>query len=280
MSEDRLKILRMLQDKKITVDEAERCWPRWPVWRPPSAPPSRLRRPDCRPTGRGSPQPARSVPPVPRAARRSRPVVPGLKSVPPLPPVPPGVRVERRKRGRQFTTGWDIRTSELLAALQDAGCPEPSDGDLEEMRAHGVEPDYIRAMAATGLTGLRVKDLIELRIHDVDPDYVRAIREHYPDVRLRDLREFAIHDIQRITSPGCIGVPNLDARDIREFGLQTSAGVRGPHARAAADLDAARHREFGLHDIRPELCGPDARAAARPGRRDVREFGMHDIRPE
>ena len=45
------------------------------------------------------------------------------------------------------------------------------------MRNHGVDPDYIRGLAALGYKDLPLETLSRMRDHGVDPDYVRRVQQ-------------------------------------------------------------------------------------------------------
>ena len=199
MGEERLKILKMLQEKKISAEEAERLLeaiarldaaesaqaastgPEFPPGVPPRGPV-----PPVPPGAPRAPQAPRA-PHSPRAPEMPGGFMPGgfapgtytpegfdpsafpfgagdptddpMEDFDPMAGfmpggfapgmTPPGMeprdrpdRGEKRKRSRNFGIGWDLRTSELTAALAGAGIARINEHMLEELRVHEVTPEY------------------------------------------------------------------------------------------------------------------------------------------
>jgi hypothetical protein len=69
---------------------------------------------------------------------------------------------------------------------------------LVEMRIHGVDAAYIRALADANarLARLRADELVAMRIHGVSADYVRALANAgYRDLRADQIVAFRIHGV-------------------------------------------------------------------------------------
>src|SRR4051812_13750720 len=75
----------------------------------------------------------------------------------------------RRSSPTSTTTSEQRPPDEFYARL--------SPNELIELRNHGVEPEYVRAMRSQGFAALSARELIELYNHGVAPDYIRGLRE-------------------------------------------------------------------------------------------------------
>src|SRR5512138_3207608 len=115
MAEDRMHILQMLQEKKISVEEAERLLKAVDQTTPP---PSRFDVDEDELEFDDDEFPL---------APRMPPYTVGIK-----PPKPPKLK----RRGRHFPPGWDIRTSELIEALREFDYTDLSEHELDELRVH------------------------------------------------------------------------------------------------------------------------------------------------
>ena len=74
------------------------------------------------------------------------------------------------------------------------GCRSTS---FVELRAHGVDPDYVRELAALGYARLPVGSLKRLRSHGIDPDYIRSVqRLGYARPSLDELTSLRAHGIE------------------------------------------------------------------------------------
>ncbi len=67
-------------------------------------------------------------------------------------------------------------TPDYVLEIRAAGL-DPSVNQLIEMRIHGVTPEYIRQMEALGVGGITLDRLIEMRIHGVDAEYLKRMNK-------------------------------------------------------------------------------------------------------
>jgi hypothetical protein len=66
--------------------------------------------------------------------------------------------------------------ADYIGALRQLGY-QTSLAALITARDHGVDPSYVRALAAQGYKGLSLEQLIRLRDHGVDPEFVERVKK-------------------------------------------------------------------------------------------------------
>ena len=81
------------------------------------------------------------------------------------------------------------------AALEQVGVSGVDVHKLTEMKIHGVTAEFIREMTALGLPDLTADRLIEMHIHGVAPKFVREIREAGFSPSVRELIEMRVHNV-------------------------------------------------------------------------------------
>ena len=99
-------------------------------------------------------------------------------------------------------TGMGIHgvDAQYVRALAGLGYRLSAD-DAIAFKIHGVEPDYVRQLAAIGpqLQNINAGDLVSLKIHGVKPEFVRdmaAIQPEMRNVTADQLVEMAIHGVK------------------------------------------------------------------------------------
>src|SRR5262249_50916338 len=86
-----------------------------------------------------------------------------------------GVSFEDKGGREQFSLAvFDVSTT-FIRSMQDIGYRVSLD-KYQEFRIFGVDPAYVRDMAAMGFERLTADKLVETRIHGVSPDYIRRMR--------------------------------------------------------------------------------------------------------
>ncbi len=82
-----------------------------------------------------------------------------------------------------------------------------------------MDPDYV-ARIRQQVTSISARDIRDFAIHDIDADYVVQMRQHFPTITARDIQELGIHAID----PDYVAalrqhIPDLTTHDIRELGI-------------------------------------------------------------
>jgi hypothetical protein len=150
MSEESTRVLTMLAEGKLTVEQANQLIEALGEERRSTAEPWR---------SQGS-QPAQARPVKSRAASKQ------LK---------PDQLIEMKIHGLN---------PELVREMREVGYGDLSAGQLMEFSIHGVRPEFVREMREIGYTDLTPEQLIELSIHGVNPEFVRQM--HELDAELQD----------------------------------------------------------------------------------------------
>ena len=66
--------------------------------------------------------------------------------------------------------------------------------DLQDLRDHGVTPDFIASLRRFGFNDLTTRQLLEARDHGVTQSFVEDFRDlGYKDLRLRDFVRMRDH---------------------------------------------------------------------------------------
>lgn len=68
-------------------------------------------------------------------------------------------------------------TPDFVRGIRDLGFENIDVRNLVEFRVHGVSPDFVREMTALGFRDLDPKKIVAMRIHGVTPDFVRDVRQ-------------------------------------------------------------------------------------------------------
>ena len=168
MAQQRITILRILEEGKKSVDEATELL-------------------------EATEQPAQSDQPRYHEAQAAPPGE--LTSALSTPPVPKEISASEIKLDKMKQMHVQGVTPEFIETMRDLGRTGPSTGRFVQMRIHGVTPVFVEEMPAAGLYPT-VAQRIEIRIHGVTPDFVRqkealGLEERPPD-RLFEIR---IHDV-------------------------------------------------------------------------------------
>ncbi len=150
MAQERISILRMLEEGKISVDEATALLE---VIEQPAQ--SDQLQPDEPPSA--SPDTSQSLQPTRPAADETSVSDLNLEKL-----------TEMKIHGV---------TPAFIQEMHALGLSDLSTDNLVEMRIHGVTPDYVRQMEALGLKNLTLDRLIEMRIHGVDAEYLRTMKK-------------------------------------------------------------------------------------------------------
>ncbi|MEM9596195.1 MAG: hypothetical protein AAGD06_18130 [Acidobacteriota bacterium] len=157
---------------------------------------------------------------------------------------------------------------------------------LIEMRIHGADAAYAKAMRGLGLGELTSRYLVEMRIHRVDPSYVRAVQAaDLGDLSARRLVEMRIHRVDPAAIPELreLGLGTLSVNRLVEMGIH---GVDAPYARdlqalGLQDLSWRRLVEMRIHGLTPDYVREMGELGYRdlPARRWV-EMRIHRVDPE
>jgi len=139
---ERLMVLDMLAEGKITAEEAEQLFKAMEEVKEEPV----LAGPEL-------------VPPLSHLSHLA-----SLSPIPPVPPVPP-------------LPGNSASARDLVAALKEADIDHVTLSDLQEIQAHKLTAEYIREMLALGVSPDGLGEWIHLRIHDITPRYVRELRD-------------------------------------------------------------------------------------------------------
>jgi hypothetical protein len=79
----------------------------------------------------------------------------------------------------------------MRAAGVDASGPE-----LVSLKIQEITPEFVRGLAAAGLTGLHVHDYLAAKIQGITPEFIQSIRKHgFKDLTLRQLLALKMADI-------------------------------------------------------------------------------------
>ena len=262
MASNVLQVLESLAQGEIDVDEAARQL--------------------AAIAGRTAPG-ADAVPTAPADAsdepRPAAPPAPPRTATAPTPPVPPA---PRRDRTARFEPGWDIRSSELRAALASIGLAVDADHELDALRHHGVTPERIEAYAAAGVRGVTVRDLVRLVDHGVRPAHAGELRRLLPELEIDDLVRFTDHGVRPMLASALRQAwPTIEAREIIDC---ADHGVDPADIGPLRDTFGEQLRprdllDLTIHDASPELVAAAAAhvSAVRP--RDVVSMAVHGVRP-
>ncbi|HEX9382712.1 MAG TPA: hypothetical protein VF908_04880, partial [Gemmatimonadaceae bacterium] len=116
--------------------------------------------------------------------------------------------------------GGDNGGVAFIGGLTDAGYRNLSLDDLQELRDHGVTPDFIASLRRFGFTDLTTGQLLEARDHGVTESFVEDFRDlGYTNLSLRDFVRMRDHGVtpefarqQRSSNGGLISVQDLIRR--------------------------------------------------------------------
>ena len=180
MGAERAKILQMVAEGELTVEEADQLL-------------------DAIAEHRGAPARAPQAPVPPR------PPVPPVPPVPPLPPQP-----------GEVWTGVEIRRGALDAARAaldarvalggrrarvirrrtgERARSNPTFDQLIQLSIHGVDPGFVKQVREAGLEDLTFDEVIQLGIHGISPDYIKELTESFDDLDFDHLVQLAIHGV-------------------------------------------------------------------------------------
>lgn len=122
--------------------------------------------------------------------------------------------------------------------------------DLIAFKIHGVEPAYIREMAAIGpaLQHISASDLVALRIHGVKPEFVRemaAIGPAFRSLTADDLVSMSIHGVRPELARAYVQLEGgrLNPDDV------VSMAIHGVSADYVEQLAALGYRNFSGEDL-------------------------------
>jgi hypothetical protein len=96
---------------------------------------------------------------------------------------------------------------------------QPPAKDLEELRIHGVDPEYLKGLKDAGYNGLSAEQVTDLRIHGVSSDFIRDTRQlgyNFSEKELVDLRVRGVDGayLKRLRDSG---LRNLTAEQIEKL---------------------------------------------------------------
>lgn len=147
--------------------------------------------------------------------------------------------------------------SQVLADLRAAGFERPGVAQIVQLRIHGVDREYVRAMAAAGYDGLTLEHLIQARIHDVDPGFVREVSAlGFGEVRFEQLLQLAIHGVEGdyVREMQQLGFGELELEDLiraKIHGVE-AATVRNMKERGLEVNDLEEVIRFRIHGVTAE----------------------------
>ena len=151
-------------------------------------------------------------------------------------------REPRHPAGSRRRSG--VRARSFDARLHRAHARAP-----RQAADHGVDPEYIRGMAALGYKGVPIDGLIRMRDHGVDPEYVRRLQQ-------RGSGRLSVDELIQRRDRGDDGSPDAAAREIaaslRVCGIQSSTASL---ARIGRSSRVATRRCAGLSWVDPRLNG-------------------------
>lgn len=234
--DERGKVLQLLSEGKINVEEAETL----------------LRALDA------TTSPAPPTPPVP--------------PVPPVPPTPPSPAHwsdlgDQIRRAVEQAVGIGLSAA---AGAEDAVRVErrvirkgkgrvgkrPKLEQIMQLAAHDITPDYVRGIREAGLTDLTLDEVVQLGIHDVTPQYVKAMRKRFPSMTVRDVVNCAIHDVtpDYVAAMHDLGYEELTLRNIVELAIHDVSPdyVRKLVEAGFEDLSFQELLQLAVNDVDPD----------------------------
>src|SRR6266496_6599135 len=82
---------------------------------------------------------------------------------------------------------------EFIRGVRAAGLKDLSFEQILELGIHRVDAEFIRGIYALGLTDLSFEQILELGIHHIDPEFIRGIYElGLTDLSFEQLRDLGI----------------------------------------------------------------------------------------
>ena len=104
---------------------------------------------------------------------------------------------------------------EYVRGMAANGLPKLSADDLVRARDHGVDPEYVRGLAALGYRNLGLDDLVNARDHGVDPEYVRGMQALGHTLALDGFTRTRDHGVIRNTSADSRRSATMNTSDAR-----------------------------------------------------------------
>jgi beta-lactamase regulating signal transducer with metallopeptidase domain len=155
---------------------------------------------------------------------------------------------------------------------------------LFRLRQHGVTPEYVRALAAEGLSGLSTDDLLTAVSHGISADYVRDLKSlGYQPLGIAALTRLRSHGIDGdfIRELQALGYrPSLDALVLlRSHGVETMY-IRELQALGYADLTPEALAALRSHGVTTaQVQSANERAGMRLSVGQLTTLASHGWRP-
>lgn len=171
---------------------------------------------------------------------------------------------------------------EDIQGLLNVRRKEWTDDEIADFLIQGIDEHFILGLHELGLGSSSPHQIIELAIHDVTPAYIRDIREAIQqEIDISTLIEFGIHDV----SPGfareiySINISNLEPRHLVELKIHD---VDLQALRAASEyfeeISAREAVEMGIHNITPEFVEEARRSGISDiTMKDLIEMRIHNV---
>jgi hypothetical protein len=101
---------------------------------------------------------------------------------------------------------------------------QASTKDLIDMRAHGVNEDYMERALAAGYTGLTARNLIDFRNHGVTPDFLRELKASGYSFSAKEIVDLRNHGVtadfvESVKAAGYAGIEARELVDLRNHGV-------------------------------------------------------------